>query len=229
MRYTPPIGDGALEILIGTLVVDFLLAAVFFASLAYATLGKRLKHTRAAAAISAVLGIALAIGLVWWEQDHGVSVRDLGPVALVLAIVFLVLAIFAAIRHAAGPLAAVGVAAVLGVLFGGMLGLQAPVSTEVATSLLVIVILISALALVFRYQGHSTHFTAPSHATPPIKRQVAVVRATHGKLSRLVTSARSSGTAGEACATARRGCASILKPERTCCCSCSVCSRRKAG
>ena len=174
MGHTPSLNGGDPVVLFGALVVDFLLAVVFFTALAYATLSKRLEHQRAAAAMSAVLGIALATGLVWWERDHNVSIRTLGPVALVLAVVFLALAIFAAVRRAAGSLAAIGVAVVLGLLFAGMLGVQAPISTETATTILVLLIMVSALALAFR---HHQPVHAPVTRPPaPIKAQVAPVR-----------------------------------------------------
>ena len=57
--------------LLDTLLPDFVLAFTFFTALSYTTLGRFFGRQRPAIAMSAALGLALAIGLVWWERDHG--------------------------------------------------------------------------------------------------------------------------------------------------------------
>jgi len=65
-----------------SLLPDFVLAFAFFTSLTYAVLGKRFEQQRPAIAMSAAIGFALSIGLVWWEQSNGFSIKDLGPIAI---------------------------------------------------------------------------------------------------------------------------------------------------
>ena len=67
---------------------DFVLAFAFFTSITYAVLGKRFDKQRPAIAMSAAIGFALSIGLVWWERANDLSIRDLGPIAVGFAIRF---------------------------------------------------------------------------------------------------------------------------------------------
>ncbi len=108
----PPNPLAALPIgkLFETLLPDFVLAFAFFTALVYAILGRRFDHQRPALAMSVALGIALAVGLVWWEQSTGVSIRDLGPIAVGFAIVMLGIVMYQAIRQAGGSWAGVGIA-----------------------------------------------------------------------------------------------------------------------
>jgi len=69
-----------------TLLPDFVLAFTFFTSVCYAVLGKRFGRQRPAIAMSATIGFALAVGLVWWEEANDFSIRDLGPVGKVICL-----------------------------------------------------------------------------------------------------------------------------------------------
>ncbi|MGB2965822.1 MAG: hypothetical protein WBD14_00245, partial [Phycisphaerae bacterium] len=58
-----------------SLLPDFVLAFAFFTALVYAVLAKRFERQRPAIVLSAAMGLALSIGLVWWEQRMDLSVR----------------------------------------------------------------------------------------------------------------------------------------------------------
>jgi len=77
MRLRNPFVNLAIGQLFETLLPDFVLAFAFFTSIAYAVLGKRFGQQRPAMAMSATLGFALSVGLVWWEQANEFSIRDL--------------------------------------------------------------------------------------------------------------------------------------------------------
>lgn len=53
--------------ILDSLLADFLIAFAFFTALSYAVLGRRFGQQRPAVVMSAALGVALALGLVWWE------------------------------------------------------------------------------------------------------------------------------------------------------------------
>ena len=88
--------------LVDTLLPDFVLAFTFFAALSYATLGRFFGRQRPAMAMSVSLGLALATGLVWWEHDHGRSIRSLGPVATGFALLIVAAVLIGAIKRQGG-------------------------------------------------------------------------------------------------------------------------------
>lgn len=152
MRYENPFSVPVLSGLFETLLPDFVLGFAFFTALAYGVLSRRFDHQRAAAAMSAALGAALAVGLVWWEYDHGWSIRNLGPAALVLAVLILAGTIYHAVRHIGGCWAGIGITLGLSLLVGGIVGADA---TEIAGALetVAIVALIVGL-LLFLMHNH---------------------------------------------------------------------------
>jgi len=84
-----PFSGFAFAELLQTLLPDFVLAFAFFTALCYAVLAKRFGQQRPAVAMSGTFGFALAVGLVWWEQAHDYSIRNLGPIAVGIALILL--------------------------------------------------------------------------------------------------------------------------------------------
>lgn len=121
-----PLYELGLVNLFESLFADFVLALTFFTALAYAVLNRRFEHQRSAVAISTALGLALAVGLVWWEQDHGWSIRDLGPVAVGFGLLVLAVVMYQALSRAGGKL--VGAAFTFGasLLIASLLELPVP-------------------------------------------------------------------------------------------------------
>lgn len=118
------------EQLFDTLLADFLLATVFFTALCFAVLSHRFERRRAAGAMAVTLGLALATGLIWWERERGVSMRDLGPFAAGVVVVVLGVVLFEAFRRLAGHWAAGPLALGAAVFIGRLL----PVRWAVAES-----------------------------------------------------------------------------------------------
>ncbi len=102
MDLSNPFSDVALGELFETLLPDFILAFAFFTALTYAVLGKRFDRQRPAIAMSTAMGLALSVGLVWWEQRNGLSIRNLGPLAVGFAIIVLAGVMYQAIRQVGG-------------------------------------------------------------------------------------------------------------------------------
>ena len=88
--------------LFDSLLIDFILAFTFFTALTYAVFGRRFPRPRPAIAMSAAVGLSLAIGLVWWLHQRGLSARDLGPVAVGFFIIVLAMVLFQALRQIGG-------------------------------------------------------------------------------------------------------------------------------
>lgn len=154
--------------LLQTLLPDFVLAVVFFTALCYAILGRRFEHhQRPAVAISTVIGISLAVGLVWWEQQHGYSIRDLGPFAVALAIIFLGLAVYKAFRLAGGTIAGTGIAIGVAILIAWLLQVEWPVAQEMIQTIAGAAIIIGLIA----FLAHHRHHASPSvrYAPRPVK------------------------------------------------------------
>ena len=102
MSYSNPLEYLALGDWLDSFVPDFVLAFAFFTALIYAALGRRMGMQRPAIAVSAALGAALSAGLVWWEQANGLSIRNLGPIAVGFALIVLAGVIHQSIRHMGG-------------------------------------------------------------------------------------------------------------------------------
>lgn len=136
-----------------SLLPDLLLAFTFFTALCYAVFGRHFGRGRPAAAMSVAVGLALAFGLVWWETERGYSVRDLGPVAVVFAVIILAGIIFQAVRQVGGSWAGVGIALGVSVLIGWLLGMPAPVDANVVSSVAFVVLLAGIVAFFLHRQG----------------------------------------------------------------------------
>ena len=96
--------------LFDTLLPDFVLGFAFFTSVIYAVLSRRFGQQRPAVVMSAALGLALAVGLVWWEYVNGFSIKHLGPIAAGFAVIILGGVLYQALRQAGGSLAGAGIA-----------------------------------------------------------------------------------------------------------------------
>ena len=137
-----------------SLLPDFVLALAFFTALVYAVLGKRLEHQRPAIAASASIGLALSIGTVWWEQQHGFSVRDLGPFAVGFAIIVLAGVMYQAIRQTGGSWAGVGIALGASLLVSRVLGLNWLVDPETLQSIMAVALVVGLVAFYIHSRRH---------------------------------------------------------------------------
>jgi len=84
-----------------SLLPDFVLAFAFFTAVSYSTLYNRFKH-RSTVVIAVTLGLALSMGLIWWERENNLSLLNLGPLAITLFFLILALALFPALKKAGG-------------------------------------------------------------------------------------------------------------------------------
>ena len=157
MPLSNPFHHFALGDLFDTVLPDFVLAFAFFTSLIYAVLGRRLGQQRPAVAMSAALGGALSIGLVWWEYQNGLSIRNLGPIAVGFAILILGGVMYQSIKGIGGSWAGAGIALGASLLVGWTLGLDWPVDREVVQTVIVATLTVGILAFLLHRRGHFHH------------------------------------------------------------------------
>ena len=172
MRPANPFPELALGELFETLLPDFVLAFAFFTALAYAVLGKRFDRQRPAVVMSAVFGLSLAIGLVWWERQNGFSIRDLGPLAVGFAIIILASVMYQAIRQTGGSWAGVGIALGASLLVSRMLRIDWPLDAEVIRTVTVVALVVGIMAFLIHYKGHAPSLPGRLKAPAPARRDV---------------------------------------------------------
>jgi len=136
-----------------SLLADFILSFAFFMALIYAILGKRFDHQRSAVAMSCALGLALSVGLVWWEQQNGLSIRNLGPIAIGFAVILLGMVMFQGIRQTGGSWAGAGIAFGGSILVAWVLGFQWPVASEIIQAVAVVALTVGVLAFLLHSHG----------------------------------------------------------------------------
>ena len=155
MRLTNPFEELGIGRFFETLLPDFVLAFAFFTSVCYAVLGKRFGQQRPAIAMSTTIGFALSVGLVWWEQANGFSIRNLGPIAVGFAIIILAFVMYHAIGQIGGSWAGAGIALGASILITKVLGLKIPLDSEVVLTVMIVALIVGILS--FLSHRHSNY------------------------------------------------------------------------
>jgi hypothetical protein len=144
--------------LLESLLPDFILAFAFFTSVCYAAIGKRFDHQRPAIVMSAAIGLALSIGLVWWEQANGLSIKNLGSIAIGFSILVLSFVMYQSIKQVGGIWAGAGITIGACILIAQLLKLDIPVNSDIIQTITVVALIIGLIAFVSKTQSHSIHF-----------------------------------------------------------------------
>ena len=166
MRLVNPFDDPVIAGLMNTALPDFVLAFAFFTSIAYAVLGKRFQLQRPAIAMSAAIGLALSAGLVWWEQAKGVSIRNLGPIAVGFAIIVLALVIYGAIRQIGGSWAGAGIALGACILVANVLEISLPLAPQTLQTITVVALIAGVLAFLLHHRSSYASYTRGREPAP---------------------------------------------------------------
>jgi hypothetical protein len=153
MSFYNPFSDLVWGDLFATLLPDFILAFAFFTSLAYVVFSKRFGTQRPAVAMSGAVGLALAIGLVWWEQANDLSIRNLGPIAVGFAVIILGGVIYQSIRGSGGSWAGAGIALGACLLVGWFLGLDWRLDPRVTQTVTTVALTVGVLAFLLHRRG----------------------------------------------------------------------------
>jgi hypothetical protein len=142
---------------------DFILAFAFFTSVTYAVLGKRFERQRPAIAMSAAIGLALSIGLVWWEQANDLSIKNLGPIAVGFALLLLAFVMYACIRQIGGSWAGAGITVGVTIIIAYVLGMPVPFATEILQTVIVVALILGLMA----FMSHQHHLTPRVRLSKP--------------------------------------------------------------
>ena len=155
---------------------DFVVAAAFFTALIYAALSSRFERQRAAAVAALAAGLALSAGLVWWEYQVGLSIRDLGPFAAGFAVLLLGAVMYQAVRQVGGSWAGVGISLGASLLVSKLLAIPWPLDVQVVQTVTAVALTVGALALLLRHQGHHALVSTRTVALPVGRRDVRDLR-----------------------------------------------------
>jgi hypothetical protein len=96
--------------------------------------------------MSATIGFALAVGLVWWEQANEFSIRDLGPIAVGFAFIILAYVMYHAIGQVGGSWAGAGIALGASIMIAKVLGLKLPLDSEVVLTVMIVALIVGILS-----------------------------------------------------------------------------------
>lgn len=173
MRPENPFKDLAVHELFETLLPDFILAFAFFTSIVYAVLGKRFERQRPAITMSAAIGFALSIGLVWWEQANGFSIKNLGPIAVGFAILVLAFVMYQSIHSVGGSWAGAGISIGACIIISQLLGLKVPVDSQMIQTITVVALLVGLIAFLTNTKSHSIRIPHASVDLPKVRRNMA--------------------------------------------------------
>ena len=170
----------AIDELLESLLPDFVLAFAFFTALAYAVVAKRFDRQRPAIAVSVALGMALSIGLVWWEQRIGLSVRDLGPLAVGFAIIVLASVMYQAIRQIGGSWAGIGIALGASLLVSRVLGMDWPLDAQALQTITVVAFVVGIMAFFFHTMKHAPSYVPTKRLQrPAVKHDMRDLQQSH--------------------------------------------------
>ena len=162
-----------LEELLDSYLPDFILAFAFFTSVVYAVLGKRLEKQRPAIAMSAAIGFALSIGLVWWEQANDFSIKNLGPIAVGFALLLLAFVMYQCIRQIGGSWAGAGITIGATIIIAYVLGMPIPFATEIIQTLIVVALIFGLMAFMSHRHHLQPRVRLPGPKLPDVKRTMA--------------------------------------------------------
>ena len=144
-------------------------STAFFTALIYAVLGQRFSRQRSAAVAALAIGLALSTGLVWWEADHGFSIRSLGPLAVGFAVLLLASVMYRALREIGGSLSAIMLSLALSLLIGWVVGIPSLVRAEVLQTITTVALLVGILALISHRHARHDWFPKGLHTVPTVR------------------------------------------------------------
>jgi len=152
---------------------DFILAFAFFTSLAYAVLAKRFDKQRPAIAMSATLGLALSVGLVWWERANGYSIKNLGPLAIGFAILVLAFVMYGFLRQIGGSWAGAMITLGAAILIAQLVGVPIPIDWQILQTVIAVTLIAGILVFMSHYHRSKPQVRIAAPALPDIRRTMA--------------------------------------------------------
>ncbi len=93
------------------------------------------------------------MGLVWWEYAHGISMRQLGPIAVGFALLLLAGVLYQALKSIGGGWAGAMLAVGVCILIGWIAGLNWSIDTRVLQSITTALLTVGILAFLLHRHG----------------------------------------------------------------------------
>lgn len=168
-----------------TLLPDFVLAFAFFTAIVYAALSRRFDQQRAAGLAAGAVGLALAVGLTWWEYQNDFSVRDLGPIAVGFALLALGGVIFQSVRGIGGSWAGAGIGLGVSLLIGRVLELPWPIDWEAVQPVVIVSLIFGTVAFLLRHHNSVVHVPTLSREALDYRHDARDLYQNHAVSSRL--------------------------------------------
>jgi len=162
-----------LEELLESYLPDFILAFAFFTSVVYVALGKRFEQQRPVIAMSAAIGFALSIGLVWWEQANNFSIKNLGPIAVGFAILLLAFVMYQCIHQIGGSWAGAGITIGASIIIAQLLGMPVWIDPQIIQTVIVVALIFGLLALMSHRHHLHPRIDLPGPGLPDIRHTMA--------------------------------------------------------
>jgi hypothetical protein len=169
MRLTTILNNLDLYRLFETVLADFVLSFTFFTSACYVVLSKRFGMQRPAAAMSATIGLAFSVGLIWWERATGFSIRNLGSIAIGFGIIAMAFVMYQAIRQIGGSWSGAAITLGVSILIARMLELHIPIDEQVIQVVTMVALIAGILALVSYTRGHAVYVQPVRTRLPDVR------------------------------------------------------------
>ena len=116
--------------------------------------------------MSVSIGLALSIGLVWWEQANNLSIKNLGPIAIGFAIIVLAFVMYQSIKHIGGSWAGAGITLGASILIAKVIGMEIPIDTEIIQSITITALVIGIFAFLMHSTPHGVRLPSSTFKPP---------------------------------------------------------------
>ncbi|MHC4228875.1 MAG: hypothetical protein ACYSW0_15725 [Planctomycetota bacterium] len=110
---------------------------------------------------------------MWWEQANDFSIKDLGPIAVGFAILFLAFVMYQCIRQVGGSWAWAGITIGASILIAGLLGFKVPIDAQIIQAVTVVALIIGLMALFAHRRPLHRHSRPTKPVLPDIKHSMA--------------------------------------------------------
>jgi len=123
--------------------------------------------------MSAAIGFALSIGLVWWERANNLSIKDLGPIAVGFAILLLAFVMYQSVRMVGGSWAGAGITIGASIIIAQLLGIPVLIDPQIIQTIIVVALIFGLLAFMSHRHHLQPRVRLSGPKLPDIKRTMA--------------------------------------------------------
>ncbi|OPY89832.1 MAG: hypothetical protein A4E72_00950 [Syntrophus sp. PtaU1.Bin208] len=170
MNTPNPLPEFAFGAFLQTYLPDLILAFAFFTSICFAVLSRQFQQKRPAIAASAALGLALSLGLLWWEQANQLSIRNLGPIAVGFILLVIGLTLYAAVRQLGGSWVGALFTLCFCIFIAQIAEIGMPINQQTIQAIIMVTVILGVMAFISSQARQSFHFPP----IVPIRREAPI-------------------------------------------------------